>query len=135
MGANVKQEGGPHSSMGSTISPERKYRYRPSRGATLVVAALAAQGQSEITGMEHLDRGYETMAEKLKALGADISRSTPRERGTPCVQSSPRTGIDLGTANIVVFLKGKGIVFREPSVVAISTVTKKVLAVGEEAGL
>jgi rod shape-determining protein MreB and related proteins len=47
----------------------------------------------------------------------------------------PELGIDLGTANIVVFLKGKGIVLREPSVVAISTVTKKVLAVGEEARL
>ena len=47
----------------------------------------------------------------------------------------PELGIDLGTANIVVFLKGKGIVLREPSVVAMSTVTKKVLAVGEEARL
>ena len=47
----------------------------------------------------------------------------------------PELGIDLGTANIVVFLKGKGIVLREPSVVAISTITKKVLAVGEEARL
>ncbi|HOM71237.1 MAG TPA: rod shape-determining protein [Armatimonadota bacterium] len=47
----------------------------------------------------------------------------------------PELAIDLGTANIVVFLKGKGIVLREPSVVAMSTVTKKVLAVGEEARL
>lgn len=47
----------------------------------------------------------------------------------------PELGIDLGTANIVVFLKGKGIVLREPSVVAMSTLTKKVLAVGEEARL
>lgn len=47
----------------------------------------------------------------------------------------PELGIDLGTANIVVFLKGKGIVLREPSVVAMSTTTKKVLAVGEEARL
>lgn len=45
----------------------------------------------------------------------------------------PELGIDLGTANIVVFLKGKGIVLREPSVVALSTTTKKILAVGEEA--
>ncbi|MBI2841952.1 MAG: rod shape-determining protein [Armatimonadetes bacterium] len=47
----------------------------------------------------------------------------------------PELGIDLGTANIVVFLKGKGIVLREPSVVAMSTITKKLLAVGEEARL
>ncbi|MDO8588476.1 MAG: rod shape-determining protein [Armatimonadota bacterium] len=45
----------------------------------------------------------------------------------------PEIGIDLGTANILVFLKGKGIVLREPSVVAINTVSKTVLAVGEEA--
>ena len=42
-------------------------------------------------------------------------------------------GIDLGTANTLVYIKGKGIVTREPSVVAIQTNTKEVLAVGEEA--
>jgi rod shape-determining protein MreB and related proteins len=42
-------------------------------------------------------------------------------------------GIDLGTANTLVFVKDKGIVLREPSVVALDTVTRKVLAVGEEA--
>lgn len=41
--------------------------------------------------------------------------------------------IDLGTANTIVFLKGKGIVLREPSVVAVHTESKKVLAVGGEA--
>lgn len=42
-------------------------------------------------------------------------------------------GIDLGTANTLVFVRGKGIVVNEPSVVAINTVTKEVLAVGDEA--
>lgn len=42
-------------------------------------------------------------------------------------------GIDLGTANVVIYLKGKGIVLNEPSVVAIDKKTNKVLAVGEEA--
>lgn len=42
-------------------------------------------------------------------------------------------GIDLGTANTLVYVKGKDIVIREPSVVAIQTNTKQVLAVGEEA--
>ena len=42
-------------------------------------------------------------------------------------------GIDLGTANTIVFLKGKGVVLREPSVVAINQDTKQVLAVGEQA--
>ena len=42
-------------------------------------------------------------------------------------------GIDLGTANTLVYIRGKDIVIREPSVVAIQTNTKQVLAVGEEA--
>jgi rod shape-determining protein MreB and related proteins len=42
-------------------------------------------------------------------------------------------GIDLGTANTLVYIKGKGIVVREPSVVAIRDDSKEVLAVGEEA--
>ncbi len=46
---------------------------------------------------------------------------------------SRELGIDLGTANTLVQVKGKGIVIREPSVVAIRSDTKQVLAVGEEA--
>jgi len=42
-------------------------------------------------------------------------------------------GIDLGTASVLVYIKGKGIVLKEPSVVAIDKNTKKMLAVGEEA--
>ncbi len=42
-------------------------------------------------------------------------------------------GIDLGTANVLVYVKGKGIVLREPSVVAIDKDNNKVLAIGEEA--
>lgn len=42
-------------------------------------------------------------------------------------------GIDLGTATVLVYVKGKGIVLREPSVVAIDKNTNKLLAVGEEA--
>jgi len=44
-------------------------------------------------------------------------------------------GIDLGTANTLVYVKGKGIVLREPSVVAIDKGRRKVLAVGSEAKL
>ena len=46
---------------------------------------------------------------------------------------SPKLGIDLGTANTLVFLPGKGIVLNEPSVVAVSQVDKKVLSVGNGA--
>lgn len=42
-------------------------------------------------------------------------------------------GIDLGTANILVYSKNKGIILNEPSVVAVDTETKSVLAVGTEA--
>ena len=42
-------------------------------------------------------------------------------------------GIDLGTASVLIYIKGKGIVLREPSVVAINKVTGKMLAVGDEA--
>jgi rod shape-determining protein MreB and related proteins len=42
-------------------------------------------------------------------------------------------GIDLGTANVLIHVKGKGIVLNEPSVVALDKNTNKVLAVGEEA--
>src|SRR4051794_25683385 len=42
-------------------------------------------------------------------------------------------GIDLGTANTLVYVKGKGIVLREPSVVAMQTDTKSIVAVGNDA--
>lgn len=46
---------------------------------------------------------------------------------------SPKLGIDLGTANTLVFMPGKGVVLNEPSVVAISEADKRILAVGAEA--
>ena len=42
-------------------------------------------------------------------------------------------GIDLGTATVIAYVKGKGIVLREPSVVAVDNNTGNVLAVGKEA--
>ena len=41
-------------------------------GAAMVIAALAAQGQSEISCVQYIERGYEDIVEKLRALGADI---------------------------------------------------------------
>ena len=46
---------------------------------------------------------------------------------------SRNLGIDLGTANILVYAEGQGIVLREPSVVAVEARTQRVLAIGEEA--
>ena len=42
-------------------------------------------------------------------------------------------GIDLGTATVLAYVKGKGIVLREPSVVAVDKLSGEVLAVGQEA--
>jgi UDP-N-acetylglucosamine 1-carboxyvinyltransferase len=43
-------------------------------GLAFVIAALVADGTSTLTGIEHLDRGYERLEEKLKAVGAQIER-------------------------------------------------------------
>ena len=48
-------------------------------------------------------------------------------------RKSADLGIDLGTATVLVYVKGKGIILKEPSVVAINKVNNKILAVGEEA--
>jgi rod shape-determining protein MreB len=53
----------------------------------------------------------------------------------PLFEISASVGIDLGTANSLVYVKGKGIVLREPSVVAVDKNTGEVLAVGTEAQL
>ena len=42
-------------------------------------------------------------------------------------------GIDLGTANVLIYIKGKGVVLNEPSIVVVDTDSKKVIAVGHEA--
>ena len=54
----------------------------------------------------------------------------PQVTNTKVISNS--LGIDLGTANVLIYIKGKGIVLNEPSIVAVDTETKKVIAVGEE---
>lgn len=49
--------------------------------------------------------------------------------------TSTDIGIDLGTASILVYVKGKGVVLKEPSVVAFDRDTNKIKAIGEEARL
>ena len=46
-------------------------------GATLVLAALAAEGESRITGIDHVKRGYEDLVGKLSAVGARIGEVCP----------------------------------------------------------
>ncbi|MEK7821920.1 MAG: UDP-N-acetylglucosamine 1-carboxyvinyltransferase, partial [Planctomycetota bacterium] len=43
-------------------------------GASLVLAGLAAKGTTEVRGLQHLDRGYERLEERLAQLGAKIKR-------------------------------------------------------------
>lgn len=43
-------------------------------GVTLVIAALIAEGKSEVEGIHHIDRGYENFEKRLRKLGADIKR-------------------------------------------------------------
>ena len=52
---------------------------------------------------------------------------------TPILKLIPEIGIDLGTSNILVYRRGRGVVLSEPTVVAINTKTGKVLAVGNDA--
>ncbi len=44
-------------------------------GAALIIAGLVAEGRTEISGVDHIDRGYEAIVEKLASLGASIVRT------------------------------------------------------------
>ncbi|MDH7601763.1 MAG: UDP-N-acetylglucosamine 1-carboxyvinyltransferase [Armatimonadota bacterium] len=58
-------------------------------GAALVCAALAAEGESEVLGVEHIERGYENLVEKLQALGANIARVSEEQSLTDCELAAP----------------------------------------------
>lgn len=78
MGANVKVEQDTAIVRGVdhlTGAPVEVFDLRA--GAAMVVAALAADGETEINGAEVLDRGYEALEAKLSALGADIASDRP----------------------------------------------------------
>ena len=53
-------------------APVRAYDIRA--GAAMVVAGLAAEGETVITGVDHIDRGYDDLVGRLSAVGADIRR-------------------------------------------------------------
>ncbi len=75
MNAKVKVEGG--SAIVSGPSSLQGARVKASdlrAGAALVIAGLMAKGRTEITGIEHIERGYENMTEKLLSLGASIRK-------------------------------------------------------------
>lgn len=75
MGANVKVEGRSAIINGPAKLEGAKVKASDLRaGAALVVAALMAEGVTEISGLEHIDRGYESLVDKLKGLGAKVWR-------------------------------------------------------------
>jgi UDP-N-acetylglucosamine 1-carboxyvinyltransferase len=67
-------------------------------GAALVIAGLAAKGETEIIGLEYIDRGYERLEEMLSALGAQVQRAsgvTPFAEPTGTYETSayPKVGV------------------------------------------
>lgn len=75
MNAIIKVEGGSVIVSGPVQLEGAKVKASDLRaGASLIIAGLMANGITEITGVEHIDRGYEKITEKLTALGANVWR-------------------------------------------------------------
>jgi len=75
MGADIKVEG-----RSAVVEGTKKLYGCPVKatdlraGAALIIAALVAEGDTEISGVHHIDRGYENIVEKLRSVGAKIER-------------------------------------------------------------
>lgn len=75
MGANIKTDGRNAIVVGTPKLVGAKVKATDLRaGAALIIAALVAEGQTEITELKHIDRGYENLIEKFRSIGADIVR-------------------------------------------------------------
>ncbi|MCF6094067.1 UDP-N-acetylglucosamine 1-carboxyvinyltransferase [Microaerobacter geothermalis] len=84
MGANIKVEG--RSAVIDGRFPLHGTKVKASdlrAGAALVIAGLMTDGVTEISGVEHIDRGYEKLEEKLKALGAKTWRASTESHKYP----------------------------------------------------
>jgi len=80
MGANIKTDGRSAIVEGVGRLTGCKVKATDLRaGAALIIAALAADGQTEITELHHIDRGYENLIEKFRTIGADIVRVNDEE--------------------------------------------------------
>ncbi|WP_028400637.1 UDP-N-acetylglucosamine 1-carboxyvinyltransferase [Ectobacillus panaciterrae] len=89
MNANVKVEGRSAIVTGPIELNGAKVKASDLRaGAALVIAGLMAQGTTEVTGLEHIDRGYEDLEEKLRGLGARIWREKLTQKEIEQIQSS-----------------------------------------------
>lgn len=75
LGANIKSEGRVCVVQGvEKLSGAKVCAAELRGGAALVIAALAAEGTSEISGLKFIDRGYESIEKSLRCVGADIRR-------------------------------------------------------------
>jgi UDP-N-acetylglucosamine 1-carboxyvinyltransferase len=75
MGADIRTEGHHAVIRGVerlSAAPVRALDIRA--GAAMTIAALVADGVTEISELHHLDRGYERFAEKLRGIGVDVRR-------------------------------------------------------------
>lgn len=80
MNAEIKVEGGSVIVSGPVHLEGAKVKASDLRaGAALVIAGLLANGVTEITGLDHIDRGYENLTDKLSSLGATIWREEMSE--------------------------------------------------------
>lgn len=75
--------------------------------AALVLAALKAEGTTEIHRLYHIDRGYEMIDEKLLAIGAAVERQPDDDQLTPFL------GPDLPVYRIFSLLSGLHMLFTE----------------------
>jgi len=74
MGADITVEGKTATVVGGTLKPAGVKAVDLRAGAAMVIAGLAAEGETVIDDVYHIERGYERMVEKLNAVGADIRR-------------------------------------------------------------
>lgn len=96
MGATIKIEGRTSIVTGGSRLTGAKVKATDLRaGAALILAGLICEGETEVTELHHVDRGYVRIVEKFKALGADIER-----HNTPVVQlvkEEPESGVVAST--------------------------------------
>lgn len=89
MNANIKVEGRSAIITGPIQLNGAKVKASDLRaGASLMIAGLMANGLTEITGVEHIDRGYSHLVEKLQGLGANVWRETLTEEEIEQVKNS-----------------------------------------------
>ena len=79
MGANITVEGKTATVVGGKLRAAGVKAVDLRAGAAMVIAGLAAEGETTIDDVYHIERGYERMVEKLNAVGADIRRVEVRD--------------------------------------------------------